>query len=152
MRTLHLNAPILEKNNNETMDKEKRLLLLQLKSDLKEVLRLTREKSDELIVAFRKENEKTNEKVDDLEYYLTSLLDITKEMKKLCSDEKITTESEPKKINIDSTDFDNFLNNLSKSNDSESLQEVLDVLENWERYELCAVVNNKIKLVMAKSA
>ena len=134
------------------MDKEKRLLLLQLKSDLKEVLRLTREKSDELITAFRKESEKTTEKVDDLEYYLTSLLDITKEMKKLCSVEKIPTDSKPDHINIDSMEFDNFLSQLSKSNDAESLQEILSVLENWERYELCAVVNDKIKLVMSKPA
>ncbi len=133
------------------MDQEKRLLLLQLKSDLKEVLRLTREKSDELITAFRTENKRTNEKVEDLEYYLTSLLDITKEMKKLCSDESLPEESDPKKINIDSNEFDDFLGQLSKSNDAESLQEVLEVLETWERYELCAMVNEKIKLVMDKS-
>jgi len=134
------------------MDQEKRLLLLQLKSDLKEVLRLTREKSDELITAFRTENVRTNEKVDDLEYYLTSLLDITKEMKKLCSDEDPAEDSEPKQINIDSNEFDDFLGQLSKSNDAESLQEILDVLETWERYEMCAMVNEKIKLVMAKPA
>ena len=73
-------------------------------------------------------------------------------MKKLCSNEKTTEESEHRQINIDSTEFDNFLGQLSTSNDTESLREVLNVLETWERYELCAVVNNKIKLVMAKSA
>ena len=76
------------------MDKEKRLLLLQLKSDLKDVLRLTREKSDELITAFQKNQDQTTEKVNDLEYYLSSLLDITKEMKKLCSDSELEEDSE----------------------------------------------------------
>lgn len=149
---LYLNTSILRLVNFDIMDKEKRLLLLQLKSDLKEVLRLTREKSDELISTFRNDNERANEKVEDLEYYLTSLLDITKEMKKLCSNEKTTEDSEAKQINIDSMEFDNFLSQLSTSNDKESLQEILNVLETWERYELCAVVNKKIKLVMAKSA
>ena len=132
------------------MDKEKRLLLLQLKSDLKDVLRLTREKSDELITAFQKNQDQTTEKVNDLEYYLSSLLDITKEMKKLCSDSELEEDSEQKQINVDSTDFSDFLGQLSKSNDKESLVEILNVLEKWERYELCAVVNEKIRLVTTK--
>ena len=134
------------------MDQEKRLLLLQLKSDLKEVLKLTRGKSDELISAFHSKNDQAKEKVDDLQYYLTSLLDITKEMKKLYSNEEEVLGDEPEQINIDSNEFDVFLGQLSKSNDADSLKEILDVLETWERYELCAMVNEKIKLVMAKSA
>ena len=134
------------------MDQEKRLLLLQLKSDLKEVLKLTRSKSDELISAFRNEKFETADKVDDLQYYLTSLLDITKEMKKLCSKEEPELKVETEHINIDSAEFDVFLSRLSNSNDAASLKEILDVLETWERYELCALVNEKIKLVMAKSA
>lgn len=134
------------------MDQEKRLLLLQLKSDLKEVLKLTRGKSDELISAFHSKNDQAKEKVDDLQYYLTSLLDITKEMKKLFSNEEDVLGVEPEQINIDSNEFDVFLGQLSKSNDADSLKEILDVLETWERYELCAMVNEKIKLVMAKSA
>src|SRR5210317_2055650 len=105
------------------MDQEKKLLLLQLKSDLKEVLKLTREKSDELISSFRSENKRTNEKVEDLEYYLTSLLDITKEMKKLYLDENAPLNINPAQINIDSNEFDSFLGQLSKSNDTASLKE-----------------------------
>ena len=134
------------------MDQERRLLLLQLKSDLKDVLRLTREKSDELISAFQTDKDPAIEKVNDLEYYLTSLLDITKEMKKLYSNEKDVIDFSPEQINIDSNEFDKLLGRLSSSNDTESLQEILDVLETWERYELCAMVNEKIKLAMAKSA
>ena len=134
------------------MDKEKRLLLLQLKSDLKEVLKLTREKSDELISSFYKNTDNTTEKVDDLEYYVSSLLDLTKEMKKLYNDEEEDSEYKSYQVNVDSDEFDDFLGQLSKSNDADSLLEILNVLENWERYELCAKVNEKIKLVMAKSA
>ena len=134
------------------MDKEKRLLLLQLKSDLKEVLKLTREKSDELISSFYKNTDNTTEKVDDLEYYVSSLLDLTKEMKKLYNDEEEDSEYKSYQVNVDSDEFDDFLGKLSKSNDADSLLEILNVLENWERYELCAKVNEKIKLVMAKSA
>jgi hypothetical protein len=115
-------------------------------------LKLTREKSDELISAFRNQNQQANEKVDDLEYYLTSLLDITKEMKKLCSIEKNEIKIGSEQINIDTNEFDDFLGRLSKSNDAASLKEILGVLEIWERYELCALVNEKIKLVMTKSA
>ena len=113
------------------MDQEKKLLLLQLKSDLKEVLKLTREKSDELISAFRIENERATEKVDDLEYYLTSLLDITKEMKKLCGDKNASVSFVPAQININSNEFDDFVGQLSNSNDEASLKEILDVLETW---------------------
>ncbi len=126
---------------------------MQLKSDLKEVLKLTREKSDDLISEFyKKEGEKTPEKVKDLEYYVSSLLDITKEMKKLYAGENVDTDFKSHHINIDSQEFDNFLGELSNTDDEESLREILQVLENWERYELCAKVNERIKLVMAKSA
>ena len=133
------------------MDQEKRLLLLQLKSDLKEVLRLAREKSEELASEFEKNGDRTGDKVIDLEYYLTSLLDITKEMKKLYQDE-LPAEPGTFHINIDSKEFDDFLGRLSRSNDVESLLEILAVLEAWERYELCAKVSEKIRIVSAKSA
>ncbi|MEQ8323519.1 MAG: hypothetical protein RIC15_02270 [Vicingaceae bacterium] len=133
------------------MDQEKRLLLLQLKSDLKEVLRLAREKSDELASEFEKNGDHSGNKVVDLEYYLTSLLEITKEMKKLCNNE-LKVEPGTFHVNIDSQEFDDFLMRLSNTNDTESLLELLTVLEAWERYELCAKVNEKIKLVMDKSA
>ena len=65
------------------MDAEKRLLLLHLKSDLKDILKLTRAKSEELISMFHKDADKAFQMAEDLEYYISSLLDITREMKNL---------------------------------------------------------------------
>lgn len=135
------------------MDAEKRLLLLHLKSDLKEILGLTRIKSEELITMFYSDSDKALEMAEDLEYYISSLLDITKEMKKLFDDEKPVLEYKPIKLDVNSNEFDDFLGKLSQPEDVDSLQEILTVLENWEFYELCAKVNEKLKSVSsAKTA
>jgi hypothetical protein len=133
------------------MDAEKRLLLLHLKSDLKEVLKLTRAKSEELISTFQKGEEKALDMAEDLEYYISSLLDITREMKNLFDSEVPVIELKPFKLDVDSSEFDNFLKSLSNPEDADNLKELLTVLENWEFYELCAKVNEKLKSVTAKA-
>lgn len=134
------------------MDAEKKLLLLHLKSDLKEILKLTRATSEELISSFNKNPEKTVNTAEDLEYYISSLLDITREMKKLFDDQVPIVEFKPVKLDVNSNEFDEFLSRLSTPEDADSLKEILNVLENWEFYELCAKVNEKLKAVAAKSA
>lgn len=134
------------------MDAEKRLLLLHLKSDLKEILGITRSKSEELISAFYKDPETALETAEDLEYYISSLLDITKEMKKLFDNEVPREEFKPVKLDVNSKDFDDFLIKISAPGDVESLQEILNVLENWEFYELCAKVNERLKAVSSARA
>lgn len=133
------------------MDAEKRLLLLHLKSDLKEILKLTRLKSEELIVSFHKEDNKVMELAGDLEYYISSLLDITREMKTLFSKDIPVIEFKPYKIDVNSNEFDDFLGKLSNPEDADSLKEILTVLESWEFYELCAKVSEKLKLVAARA-
>ena len=133
------------------MDAEKRLLLLHLKSDLKEILKLTRTKSEELISSFYKDSDKALDKAEDLEYYISSLLDITREMKCLFDEKIPVVELKPYKIDVNSNDFDEFLRKLSSPEDADSLREILLVLENWEFYELCAKVKEKLKTVTAKA-
>ena len=133
------------------MDAEKRLLLLHLKSDLKEILKLTRVKSEELINSFYNDTDKIIDMAEDLEYYISSLLDITREMKELFTGEKPVIEMKSYKLDVDSKEFDELLGNLSSMKDTESLKEILNVLENWEFYELCAKVNEKLKTVGAKA-
>jgi len=133
------------------MDAEKRLLLLHLKSDLKEILNLSRAKSEELLSSFHNETDKAFDMAEDLEYYISSLLDITREMKVLFDDEVPVVNMKPVKINVDSNDFDEFLTKLSNPEDVDSLREILSVLETWEFYELCAKVNAKLKDVTAKA-
>ena len=125
------------------MDSERKLLLLQLKSDLKEVLKLTREKSDEISTTFTKEDDCDVEKFDDLEYYLTSLLDLTLEMKSLMQTNH-SVELRPVYIQSDSREFNEMLTQLAQTNDMASLKEILDILEQGEHYELCALVSEKI--------
>ena len=125
------------------MDNERKLLLLQLKSDLREVLKLTREKSNEISSTFTKEDDCDVEKFDDLEYYLTSLLDITVEMKSLMREDQ-TVELRSVYIKSDSKEFNEMLDQLSQINDMDSLKEILDILEQGEHYELCSIVNEKI--------
>jgi len=132
------------------MDNEKNLLLLQLKSDLREVLSLTREKSEEISRAFTKEANCDVEKFDDLEYYLTSLLDITQEMKSIMYKEK-NVEFRPVYIKSDSKEFNELLGQLSHSKDMASLKDILDILLQGEHYELCAIVNEKINKFIATS-
>ena len=133
------------------MDAEKRLLLLHLKSDLKEILKLTRVKSEELINSFYSDTDKIIDMAEDLEYYISSLLDITREMRELFTGEKPVVEMKSYKLDVDSKEFDELLGNLSNMKDTESLKEILNVLENWEFYELCAKVNEKLKTVGAKA-
>ncbi len=133
------------------MDAEKKLLLLHLKSDLKEILNLTRAKSEELISSFNKDSDKTFDMAEDLEYYISSLLDITKEMKALFSEETPVVDMKAVKIDVNSGEFDDFLAKLSGPENLESLREILTVLEAWEFYELCAKVNEKLKAVSAKA-
>ena len=133
------------------MDAEKRLLLLHLKSDLKEILKLTRAKSEELINSFYNDTDKIIDMAEDLEYYISSLLDITREMRELFTGEKPVVEMKSYKLDVDSKEFDELLGNLSNMKDTESLKEILNVLENWEFYELCAKVNEKLKTVGAKA-
>jgi hypothetical protein len=133
------------------MDGEKRLLLLHLKSDLKEVLKLSKEKSEELLSNIHSNNEKTAVLAEDLEYYISSLLDITREMKKLFEDDVPVIDIKSYQIDINSNEFDDFLGKLSSANDLGSLKQILLVLENWEFYELCAKVNEKIKSSSAKA-
>lgn len=134
------------------MDAEKRLLLLHLKSDLKDILKLTRAKSEELISSFYKDADNALDMAEDLEYYISSLLDITKEMKKLFDEEVPVVEFKPVKIDVNSSEFDEFLTKLSSPEDEASLKEILTVLENWEFYELCAKVNEKLKSVSSSKA
>ena len=133
------------------MDAEKRLLLLHLKSDLKEILKLTRVKSEELISSFHKNGDKSMDMAEDLEYYISSLLDITREMRQLFRDETPVVELKSYKLDSNSAEFDELLVNLSKMKDTDSLKEILNVLETYEFYELCAKVNEKLKLITAKA-
>ena len=133
------------------MDAEKRLLLLHLKSDLKDILNLTRVKSEELINSVYNDTDKIIDMAEDLEYYISSLLDITREMKELFSGEKPVVEMKSYKLDLDSKEFDELLGNLSNMKDTDSLKEILSVLENWEFYELCAKVNEKLKTTGAKA-
>jgi hypothetical protein len=133
------------------MDAEKRLLLLHLKSDLKEILNLTRAKSEELITSVYSDTEKSFDMAEDLEYYISSLLDITREMKSLFNDEVPVIDLKPVKLDVNSNEFDEFLVKLSEPGDVESLKEILSVLETWEFYELCAKVNEKLKAVTVKA-
>lgn len=125
------------------MDNERKLLLMQLKSDLKEVLKLTREKSEEIAHAFTADDDCEVDKFDDLEYYLTSLLDITQEMKALMRNDQ-TLELRSVFIKSDSKEFKELLGQLSESNDVDSLKDILNILEEGEHYELCAIVSEKI--------
>lgn len=127
------------------MDAEKRLLLLQLKSDLKEVLGLTREKSDELLKAFRSESDKVCEKAEDLEYYISSMLDLTREIKALFDEKVAIFEINLSQLKYNQSDFEEMLTKLSNIKDTRSLKEILNILETWEHYELCAKVNEKLK-------
>ena len=133
------------------MDAEKRLLLLHLKSDLKDILKLTRVKSEELITSIYNDTDKVIDMAEDLEYYISSLLDITREMKALFTGDKPVIEMKSYKLDVDSKEFDELLGNLSNMKDTDSLKEILSVLENWEFYELCAKVNEKLKTVGAKA-
>jgi len=133
------------------MDAEKRLLLLHLKSDLKEILNLTRAKSEELILSLYDESDKSFDMAEDLEYYISSLLDITGEMKRLFDDKVPVVDLKPVKIDVNSNEFDEFLCKLSEPGDADSLREILSVLETWEFYELCAKVNEKLKAVTVKA-
>ena len=136
----------------KSMDAEKRLLLLHLKSDLQEILKLTRVKSEELISSFHNKSDKTIDMAEDLEYYISSLLDITREMKKVFDQDVPVVELKPQHIDVNSTEFESLLTNLSNSEDAGSLKEILNVLENWEFYELCAKVNDQIKAVSSKAS
>lgn len=133
------------------MDAEKRLLLLHLKSDLKEILKLARVKSEEMISSFSKGSDKSLEMAEDLEYYISSLLDITREMKVLFDSDKALPAETGRKIDLNTGDFDEFLRKLSGPEDAESLREILTVLENWEFYELCDKVNRQLLAVTTKA-
>jgi len=133
------------------MDAEKKLLLLHLKSDLKEVLKLTRDKSEELLNAFKNDSDKVSEKAEDLEYYISSMLDLTKEIKALFDKKVSEFKLNPKKFDINESEFDEMLKRLAGLNDTNSLREILDILESWEHYELCALVSEKIKLTESKA-
>ena len=133
------------------MDAEKRLLLLHLKSDLKEVLKLARAKSEELISSFYKGDDRSIDMAEDLEYYISSLLDITREMKNLFAADVPVIELKPLKLEVNSSEFDELLRNFSSPEDEENLRELLAVLESWEFYELCAKVNEKLKAVTARA-
>ena len=71
-------------------------------------------------------------------------------MKELFNEETPVVEMKPYKLDVNSSEFDELLGTLSNLDDIESLKEILSVLENWEFYELCAKVNEKLKAVTAK--